>query len=235
MWSHGRHFRVERIDHKRATFDCGVRAKFLQESRGSARDENTRMGLLDYVGTIQDILKISFRRFDMFIFDVKWFKVVTNGPNATVRRDKSGLIQVDSTKFWTDQRDSFVCPDHVEQVVFKADPKDPKWLFVVQVAPRSKQVCEGLDVEDEQPQQALDHEVGHHEADGVVQEDHVDEDVEVQVPEQFIEDTAVLDLEEEDTGYAMTYFDDEDADTHLEIDAFGTVDLEEDDRLEADL
>ena len=57
----------------------------------------------------------------------------------------------------------------------------------------------------------------------------------MQVPEQFIEDNAVLDLEEEDTGYAMTYFDDEDADTHLEIDAFGTVDLEEDDRLEADL
>ena len=235
MWSHGRHFRVERIDHKRATFDCGVRANFLHESRGSARDENTRMGLLDYVGTIQDILKISFRRFDMFIFDVKWFKVVTNGPNATVRRDKSGLIQVDSTKFWTDQRDTFVCPDHVEQVIFKADPKDPKWLFVVQVAPRSKQVCEGLDVEDEQPQQALEHEVGHYEADGVIQEDHVDEDVEVQVPEHFNEDNAVLALEEEDTGYATTYFDDEDADTHLEIDAFGTVDLEEDDRLEADL
>ena len=226
---------MERIDHKRATFDCGVRANFLQESRGSARDENTRMGLLDYVGTIQDILKISFRRFDMFIFDVKWFKVVTNGPNATVRRDKSGLIQVDSTKFWTDQRDTFVCPDHVEQVVFKADPKDPKWLFVVQVAPRSKQVCEGLDVEDEQPQQALEHEVRHHEADEVVQEDHVDEDLEVQVPEQFNEDNAVLVLEEEDTGYAMTYSDDEDADTHLEIDAFGTTDLEEDDRLEADL
>ena len=108
---------------------------------------------------------------------------------------------MDCTKFWTDQRDTFVCPDHVEQVVFKADPKDPKWLFVVQVAPRSKQVCEGLDVDDEhdespvvdeQPQQALEHEVGHHEADGVVQEDHVDEDVEVQVPEQFNEDNAVL-------------------------------------------
>ena len=52
---------------------------------------------------------------------------------------------------------------------------------------------------------------------------------------KFNEDNAVLVLEEEDTGYAMTYFDDEDADTHLEIDAFGTVDLEEDDRLEADL
>ena len=198
----------------------------------------------------------------MFIFDVKWFKVVTNGPNATVRRDKSGLIQVDSTKFWTDQRDTFVCPDHVEQVVFKANLKNPKWLFVVQVATRSKQVCEGLDVEDkndecrvvqeEQPQQALEHEVGHHEANGVVQKDHVDEDVEVQVHEQFNEDNAVLVpeeeetgyatidnavlvLEEEDTRYATTYFDDEDADTHLKIDAFGTIDLEEDDRLEADL
>ena len=56
---------------------------------------------------------------------------------------------MDSTKFWTDQRDTFVCPDHVDKVVFKADPKYPRWLFVVQVAPRSKQVCEGLDVEEE--------------------------------------------------------------------------------------
>ena len=130
---------MQRIEHARVTFDCGVRADFIQESRANASDQNTEFGQLDYFGTIQEILKISFRSFDVFIFDVKWFKVVTSGPNATVRRDKSGLIQVDSTKVWTDQRDTFVCPEHCEQVVFKADPKAPRWWFVVQVAPHLSQ------------------------------------------------------------------------------------------------
>ena len=67
---------MERIDHQRTTFDCGVRENFVQESRASASDENSKMGMLDYFGTILDILKVGFRRFDMFIFDVKWFKVV---------------------------------------------------------------------------------------------------------------------------------------------------------------
>ena len=102
-----------------------MRANFVQESRASASDENFEMGMLDYFGTIQDILKIGFRRFDMFIFDVKWFKVVTTRAHASVRRDKSGLIQVDSTKIWTDARDTFVRPEHCEQVVFKSDPIDP--------------------------------------------------------------------------------------------------------------
>ena len=122
-----------------------MRANFVQESRASASDKNFEMGMLDYFGTIQDILKVGFRRFDMFIFDVKWFKVVTIGAHASVRRDKSGLIQVDSTKIWTDARDTFVCPEHCEQVVFKSDPKDLCWLYVVQVAPRSKPICEGLE------------------------------------------------------------------------------------------
>ena len=103
--------------------------------------------MLDYFGTIQDILKVGFRSFELFIFDVKWFKVITNGPHATVRRDKSGLIQVDSTKVWTDQRDTFVRPEHCEQVVFKADPKDPRWLFVVQVSPCIKQICEDVELQ----------------------------------------------------------------------------------------
>ena len=52
------------------TFDCGVHANFEQESRASASDTTTEMGLLDYFGRLQDILKVNFRRFDMFIFYV---------------------------------------------------------------------------------------------------------------------------------------------------------------------
>ena len=60
LWSHGRHFRVEQIDRKRLTSDCGVLANFTQESRASASDTNTEIGQTDYFGTLQAILKISF-------------------------------------------------------------------------------------------------------------------------------------------------------------------------------
>ena len=81
---------------------------------------------MEYCGVIQDIFfKLQFRRFDYFLFDVKWFRVVTTGRNATVRRDKSGMLQVDSTKLWIDARDTFVLPEHCGQVVFTPDP-NPK-------------------------------------------------------------------------------------------------------------
>ena len=67
---------MERVNHNRTTFDCGVHANFEQESRASASDTTAEMGPLDYFGRLQDILKDSFRRCDMFIFDVEWFKVV---------------------------------------------------------------------------------------------------------------------------------------------------------------
>ena len=87
-----------------------MKASFEQdlESRLSISDEDNINCKLEYFGTIQDIIKVDFRKFDMFIFDVRWFKVVTQGQQSTIRRDKSGLIQVDSTKVWKNQRDTFV-------------------------------------------------------------------------------------------------------------------------------
>lgn len=116
LWSHGRHFRTEHIDKNRNTYDCGVMANFTQESRSSTADTNLLFSQLDYCGTINDILEVGFRQFSFFIFDVKWFKVVCNGPNATVRKDESGYFAIDSTRLWTDQSDTFVFPQQCEQV-----------------------------------------------------------------------------------------------------------------------
>lgn len=85
-----------------------MKAKFKQDNV----DDN-EMGMLDYCGTIKDIINVGYRKFDMFIFDVKWFKVISQGPLASIRRDKSGLIQ-NSTKLWTNQTNTFVLPKHCE-------------------------------------------------------------------------------------------------------------------------
>ena len=56
----------------------------------------------------------------------------------------AGLIEVDSMRLWTDNRDTLVLPTYCEQVVFKADPIEPRWWYVVQVAPCSRLVYEDL-------------------------------------------------------------------------------------------
>ena len=176
----------------------------------------------------------------MFIFDVKWFKVVTTGAHASVRRDKSGLIQVDSTKIWTDARDTFVRPEHCEQVVFKSDPKDPRWLFVVQVAPRSKSICEGLEVQASEQVDHHQHEE-HEEQPNEEHEEQPNEEHEEQPNEEHEEQPNEEHEEQpfEEQPYEeheeQPGFNDDDAEMHLEIDLFGATDLEEDDRIDDDL
>jgi len=107
---------VENIDKKRLTSDCGVTTCFSQDSRESARDINIINVELDYVRNIVNILKVNFRIFHFIILDVQWFRVVCRGPQGTIRQDASGFFQIDSTKLWNDQSDTFVMPQHCEQV-----------------------------------------------------------------------------------------------------------------------
>lgn len=118
MWAYGCHHRVERIDVKRRTYDCGVMASFHQESRSSARDQNPISGELEYVGTIQEIYEVRFgENGSYFLFDVKWFRINYRGSNATVKKDVSGFFAIDSTKTLSmDFSDTLVLPRHCEQV-----------------------------------------------------------------------------------------------------------------------
>ncbi|KAH7424576.1 hypothetical protein KP509_11G014100 [Ceratopteris richardii] len=216
LWSHGRHFRIARIDQNRSTFDSGVMVNFLQKSRASGKDDNSLEGELDYCGVIQDILKLSLRKFDYFVFDVKWFKVVTSGRKAIVRRDKSGLLQVNSTRLWTDERDTFVLPEHREQVVFIPDSKEREWLFVLQVAPRSIQIFEIIDVE-ESPS-LVDSEIH-----SIVEE----EEIIVREEEVIGREDEAIDDDQEETSIES----DLEA-INIEIDILGASDLQEDARLE---
>ena len=153
---------MRKIDTQRSTYNKSVLANFVEESRSSAQESNTDTCTLDYFGHILEIMKIHFKKFEIFVFvDVEWFKVIVRGPNATMCKDKSKLIYVNSRKFWQDEQDTFVLQAHSEKVVFVNEPKwidahernvdKPKWKFIFQVAPRGKQVCKDLDVEDADP------------------------------------------------------------------------------------
>lgn len=103
---------MEKIDKNRKTYDCGVMATFDQE-KSDVDNIDIR---LDYYGLIQEILEVNYRRFSIFLLDVKWFKVVKTGRSATVRREKSGFYAIDSKALWTNKSDTFVFPHQCEQV-----------------------------------------------------------------------------------------------------------------------
>ncbi|MCO5583655.1 hypothetical protein L7F22_037568 [Adiantum nelumboides] len=145
-WSRGRHFRVDHIDKKRVTFDSGVMAKFEQASRRRATDQNIVIAEMQYFGLLKEIINTDYRSFTILIFDVQWFKVIMEGPNATVRRDVSGFIEVDSTKPWSDLRDTFVLSEHCEQVIFYPKPSDERWWYVIEVAPRGARIYENYNL-----------------------------------------------------------------------------------------
>ena len=107
IWCEGKHFRTQRIDEKRNTQDCGVISSF----------EGANGKMDDYCGTIQDIYRLYFRRFFVYVLDVKWqMNVVEKGPNATIKRHASGYVTIDSTKFWQTKKDRLVLPQQCEHV-----------------------------------------------------------------------------------------------------------------------
>ena len=72
----GKHFWSQQIDDKRNTQDCSIIAIF----------EGCTRAMDDYYGIMQDITKLDFWSFFVYVLNVKWFKgVVERGPNAIIR------------------------------------------------------------------------------------------------------------------------------------------------------
>jgi len=115
MWAYGRHYRVEIVDVKIRTFDCGVMVDFKQSSRASSKDKNIVEGNLQYVGKIQEIIELDYRSFKCCIFKCKWYEAF----ERTRRHDThSGLFSIDSSKYLLEDKDPYVLPIHCEQVFF---------------------------------------------------------------------------------------------------------------------
>ena len=60
MWAYGRHYRVESIDVKRQSLDCGIMVDFKQSNRASSKDKNIIEGNLQYVRKIQEIIELEY-------------------------------------------------------------------------------------------------------------------------------------------------------------------------------
>ena len=107
MWYEGIHFRTQRIDDTRYTQDCGV--------IGTYEGENGEVE--EYCGRIQNIIKLDFRQFDMYVLDVQWFKdKMGKVPLSSIKIQENGFTTIDSTKLCGTTEESFILPSHCEQV-----------------------------------------------------------------------------------------------------------------------
>jgi hypothetical protein len=67
--------------------------------------------------TIQNMIKLDYRRFDMFVFDVRWFKdVLDQVPQGSITIDSNGFTMIDSTRICCASEGTFILPSHSEQV-----------------------------------------------------------------------------------------------------------------------
>jgi hypothetical protein len=107
IWWDGTHYRTEAIDRNRYTADSGVIGTYEGED---GREQ-------EYCGIIQNIIKLDYRRFDVFVFDVRWFKdVLDKVPQGSITVDGSGFTMIDSTRICSASEGTFILPSHCEQV-----------------------------------------------------------------------------------------------------------------------
>ena len=113
MWAYGRHYRLESIDIKRQSFDCGIMVDFKKSSRTSSKNKSIIKGNLQYVGKIQEIIELDYRSFKCCIFKCRCYEAF----DRTRRHDThSGLFSIDSSRFVPGDKEPYVLPIHYEQV-----------------------------------------------------------------------------------------------------------------------
>jgi hypothetical protein len=74
--------------------------------------------VIEYCEIIQNIIKLDYRRFDVYIFDVRWFKdVMGNVPQCSIKAGSSGFTTIDSTRLCNAKEGTFILLSHCEQVL----------------------------------------------------------------------------------------------------------------------
>ncbi len=75
---------------KTTTRDSRVVATFEQECQSHSTNRNLVMASFEYVGWIEKLLKVDFRRFQIVLFLCNWVVANYGGSNAIVKWDQYG-------------------------------------------------------------------------------------------------------------------------------------------------
>jgi hypothetical protein len=105
IWWDSKHYRTEAIDRNQYTADSGVIGTYEGEDGHEQ----------EYYVIIKTIIKLVYRRFDVFVFDVRWFKdVLDKVTQGSITIDGSGFTMIDSTWICSASEGTFILPSHCE-------------------------------------------------------------------------------------------------------------------------
>jgi len=141
IYAYGNHFRVLSSERSLKTMDSGIAATFRQTCRNGMRDVNQVEADVEYVGHIEEILELNYRRHCVVVLVCDFVKANYRGENATIKKDKWGFTLANyNRRPGIVCRDSFVFPKHCEQVFYCNARESPGWKIVLRKEVRGKRV-----------------------------------------------------------------------------------------------
>ena len=150
MYAYGNHFRVLSSERTVKTCDSGVAATFKQVCRNGTRDSNQVNADVEYVGHIEEILELIYRRHCLVVLVCDFVKANYAGESATIKRDKWGFTLANYDRRYRNIcRDSFAFPSHCEQVFFSRARESPGWRVVLRKEVRGRRVVPNNGDDDE--------------------------------------------------------------------------------------
>jgi hypothetical protein len=91
MYVYGMHLRIQSAEDDKVTCDSGVAATVWRRSRGQRRNTSSRLESAEFVGWVQEILKLDYRNHCCIVLVCSWIPGDITGQNAKVVRDKYGF------------------------------------------------------------------------------------------------------------------------------------------------
>jgi len=114
------------------TCDSGVAATFRQVCRNGIRDVNQVHADVEYIGHIEEILELNYKRHYIVVLVCDFVKANYMGKNATIRKDKWGFTLAKYDKRpGVISKDSFAFPKHCKQVFYCNVRETTGWKIVM--------------------------------------------------------------------------------------------------------
>ena len=79
MWCNDHKFCIKELGETRLTFDSGIIVVFQVRNVSSSRDRHPQETENQYYGYLDDIIECDFNSFKLFLFDVKWYRLLLHG------------------------------------------------------------------------------------------------------------------------------------------------------------
>ena len=150
MHAYGNHYRVRSSEQALRTANSGVAATFRQVCRNGIRDLNQVNADVEYVGHIEEILELNYRRHCLVVLVCDFVKANYIGENATIKKEKWSFTLANyKRRYGNICCDNFAFPIHCEQVFYSEATEAPGWRVVLRKEVRGKRVLpnNGEDVE----------------------------------------------------------------------------------------